>query len=425
MKNKITLFKFTLSMILLIIGTYFIYLSLRMMLGFNLKTFVLNFTNDFFAEKHKFSEIFELIYKYLSLRFEPNGTFLTFVLLILGVVFFLMSVILIVRKITEKKYFYSGDLFDNIKITKIIIAFSLLFSLNFLFQNFNEPISRFNSFKQAEVASNIYYYVNDGFGLEERLFVDNEQLKFFSFPFYQWTSAVVCKLTGLEIEQGARLVNIILFFLNFILFYNLFNFLKLKPVLIALSLFIFSTSPLVIYYYRAVHPDPMAIYFSYLSLYHFIKYDKGNKYKYFILAIIWGIVASFIKNPIYLMVFITILYYRYSVQGFKSFLKRDMLIFVISIGLSVILYKLLADFINEGLTLKTFWIFGDFIQRVSIKPYFLLTIWQTIELINPIFFIFSIIFIVPKLFRIQSNEYKIVINKWTFYWYDYYNWNIF
>lgn len=407
MDNKNTGIKFFLVIIFILFGTYFIYLAGRILSGLSIKKYVINFFQNLFISDINLSQIKSIIDQYIDIRFLPDENFLACCLFILGISIFILSTGIFIKNISENENFSSSKFFDNRKLSSIIILFSLIFSLVYLFQNFNGPISRFNSFKQTEVASNIYHYVNNGFGLKEYLLNDNEDLKFFSFPFYQWTAALICKLFNLQVEQGGRLLNILIFFFTYLLFFKLIKLFNIKPVLIALVLFIFSTSPLVIYYYRSVHPDPMAIFFSYLSLYYFIVYEKSGRTKHFLFSLIAAMIACLIKNPIYLMIFVTILYYRLTSKSFNKLLSRDIIIYTITIVFIVIFYKFLADYLNNGLSLKTSWIFGTFDQRISLLPYFLLFNWLAVELINPLFFLMVLLFFIKNFLKYNvQDDYK-------------------
>ncbi|ROL61785.1 hypothetical protein D9V86_04015 [Bacteroidetes/Chlorobi group bacterium ChocPot_Mid] len=349
--------------------------------------------------------------KFFSVRFQPSDFMIGLILILIGCILIAIGVILAI----PEKYFSTKfinyfrelnfKLDNNRKILATIIILILLSSIFYLFIDFNEHIARINSFKQADVAGNIHFYVEDGITLEEKMFNKNINLKISNYPFYQWVCAVIVKISGLDIEQSGRLFNIIIFVLTFILFYNLLNYLKVDKLNIILILLLFSFSPLGLYYYRSVHPDPLSIFFTFSSILLYIKYDTEDKLINLILSIITGIIACLIKNPIFLMGFIAIAFYKiYNSRSILTLFKIDFLIFSTFIFLSIVLYKFSTEAINGGISLPSNWIFGTTMQRMQLTPYLLLILWNAFEITNPLFFIISFLGFGYSIIKIKTSK---------------------
>lgn len=355
----------------------------------------------------------QLANKFFNVRFAPLTKLAGILFIINGIgIFYFIILSLLKNKNSILNKLYGIKLFANQNLHKYSIILIFLISIFILSLNFNGEIARINSFKQAEVASNISYYVNTGFTIEETLFNKNIDLKFFSYPFYQYLVATLCKISGMTVTQSGRLINIFFFAITFFLFLKLFNILKVNKSIQLISIFLFAFSPLVLYYYRSVHPDPMAIFFSFLSLYYYLKYEKksgNNKFNYFII-IISGVIATLIKSPIYLLIILAIFFYRLQIQNLRSIFKKDFIIYAIIIASTVVFYKITADIINEGAVIKASWMFATLNLRLSITPYILLFTWYFIEVLTPILFLFFIYGIYNILKLKTKNSGKVVFS---------------
>jgi hypothetical protein len=339
--------------------------------------------------------------KFFYIRFNPADVWIGVLMIIIGCLLFLIGTILLIPdKYISTKYKLVFEKINSKIETKTVmvtlLSIILFSSLFYLFIDFNEPISHLHSFKQTEVASNIHFYVEEGFKLEESFFNKNIDLKMFSYPLYHWTAAEIAILSGLDVVQSGRILNILIFIITFILFYKLLSYLKIKELSIVLILLMFAFSPLGLYFYRAVHPDPMAILFTFASVFLFIKYESEDKPINILLSISFGILACLINNPIYLIGFISIIFYRiYFSKTIKGLFQKDFLIYSSIIVLTVVYYTLTFYKFNANATngmqyLAPDFIFGPLVQRIELTPYLLLLLWNSFEVTNPIFFVLAV-----------------------------------
>lgn len=352
--------------------------------------------------------IISIIDKFFNIRFDPSDFWIGIFLILIGVTLILLATILIIpeKNIIFKKLKNPNEFIKNRKTFNIVLVLIFLSSISYLYKDFNEPISRIHSFKQAEVASNIYFYVEDGFTIEEYLLNKNEELKIFSYPFYQWSVAGFSILSGIDIEKAGRLINIFIFSLSFLVFYKLLKILKLNELSIILTLLLFSFSSLTLYFYRAVHPDPLAILFMFISIYLFIKYESENKFTFYILSLFAGIIVCLIKSPIYLIGFTSIIVYRFYIKSFKTLFKKDFLIYSFIIFGTVLFYKFSTDAINGGVHLPSEVTFGTIAQRFQIVSYFYLTLWNAFEVTNPLFAIVAVFGVVITARNLKNQKDK-------------------
>ena len=366
-------------------------------------------TFDFLRNLRKLPLLSSLTYlsiaeRLFGVRFAPSDFWAGLFLLLLGLVFLLAASL---SKSEKEEPFkeISPSAFE--KFYKPIALALALVSVFFLFRNFDWPIARINSFKQTEVASNIYCYVRDGFKIEETLLAKNQELRLFSYPFYQWPVAALSLATGLKPDQSGRLVNIVIFLLTFAVYAKILRRLEVEKPLSLAILALFSFSPLILYYYRSVHPDPLAVFLTFLSLDFFLDYDDGKKKSALVWSLLLGVAAVLIKSPTYFIAAGGVVFYRYFRFGLKGVLKKDLIVYSLTIILAVVFYKITADAINRGIALKTPWIFGTLKQRLSISEYLLPLTWHSIELSSPIFFVFAAVGFLSKTRRAIEKKFKL------------------
>jgi len=269
----------------------------------------------------------------------------------------------------------------NRAITFALLAAILAFSLYFRLLNFDHTIENPHSFRQAQTASNIHFFIEDGLSIECNLFSKNgpgttiNQYKLYDVPFYQWTVAILCKTFGTEIIPTGRAVNLAFFIGTFLSVFGIMTRCAIPPRCSLITLFFFALSPLNIYYNRAVTPDNLAIFLGFLSLYCFLRWNEERRWRStsFYIMIVAGMVSTLIKSVIYLPVAFTIGLFFLLHKQYRQLFTPKVLTYFAIIGGTAVFYRLFSNMINtgtlKGLKWETYWFFAKPGQRFQWAAY--------------------------------------------------------
>lgn len=179
------------------------------------------------------------------------------------------------------------NLLKNFPLSIALIFVVILFSINV-----NKPFighHDFNSSFYSQIGKNLANYslsetklgnVSGSGPLNPNLF----EYFVHNVPFHSWLLALSFLLFGVG-EWQARVVSVIASTASLIVIYNisisLFN--KLTAIL---SILFFSLSAMTLFFSSSVFPEPVAIFFSLLSFYFYVKWLKSENHKYFLYLLI-------------------------------------------------------------------------------------------------------------------------------------------
>ncbi|MBF0287360.1 MAG: hypothetical protein HQM14_06025 [SAR324 cluster bacterium] len=293
----------------------------------------------------------------------------------------------------------------------LILAVIITIGLYFRVQDFSHNVDGSHIFRQTMMTSNIFHFIENGISLTTKLFTKNHTHKIFDFPIYQQLVTGIIVLFELEIVQAGRALNIFIYVLTTLVLYKILVFLDLKRQLIFIVLFLFSLSPLGIFYSRALIPDNLPVLLGFLSLFYFLKWDllKSNKIYHYTGMTATGILAALIKNPIYLPIVIAIIMYLAFNRRWKQLLSPAIITFLTTILMTVIFFRLYSNYVNQGdpflsATWEHYWYFSNMQDRMNPLHYFALIKQYFRDVVPPPFLFFAIvgIFIYQKNYNNQS-----------------------
>ncbi len=282
-----------------------------------------------------------------------------------------------------------------------VILIGLCLRINHFYHNIDGP----HVFRQTMMTSNIYYFFFFFISTTTELFAKNHTHKIFDFPIYQQLATGIVILFKLEIVQAGRVLNIFIYLLTTLVLYELMVFLHLNRRLILIVIFLFSLSPLSVFYSRAVIPDNLPVLLGFYSLLYFLKWDIRKKHKKYHYAgmLITGILATLIKNPVYLPIVIAIVTYLALNSRWKQLFSPAIITFLITILATVIFFRLYSNYVNNGdpflsAAWEHYWYFSNLRDRVTSTYYIMLIDRFFYEVVTPpVFFFFIVgIFIYQK-----------------------------
>jgi hypothetical protein len=229
-------------------------------------------------------------------------------------------------------------------------------------------------FRQAHVASNIEFFLRDGISLAPAMYAKNTSDKLLDFPLYQQIVTVLCNTFKTPVIQTGRGVNIVVYMLNcFALWGILHTRCKFAARVVIATILLYSLSPLSVFYERAIIPDNLAILLSLLSLWCFLWWVESDAPVAFVGMTLTGVLATLIKNPIYLPVCFVIGFWFIFHRQVRRLFSLKMLFFAAVIAATVVIFKLYANFENTGSLQspgwESQWYFSTLKIRLSFEPY--------------------------------------------------------
>jgi hypothetical protein len=239
-----------------------------------------------------------------------------------------------------------------------------------------DPIDGEHYFRQTHVAANIDKYVSDGLSLRPRTYNEDAPLSVFDFPVYQLGVATLCRFLGTDPLVTARAVSLVLLVLTLLVLDLLMVRTRVPPVHRLFALIFCAFSPLNLYFFHTPLVDCLAIFASLLSLLTFVCWREAEGWPRraaFLLLLASGVIATLIKNPVYLPVFVTILWLSFKMYRSSEGRRAELVVFVLAIALSVLAFKLysnvengLSGFISSG---EMSQYFGALTDRLSIDEW--------------------------------------------------------
>lgn len=270
---------------------------------------------------------------------------------------------------------------DNKKLQIIVLCIILLIGFIVRFYRFNNPIADWQSWRQADTAAVTRNFVKYGFDLlhprmnnisNVQSGLDNPQGYFFAeFPIYNATSAgLFVMFHGLTIEEWQRIVTM---FDSVIagLFLYLIVSRKSNYITGLLSVIFYLFIPFDIYYGRTILPDSSMVMATLGGIYFFdrwldevkvvknhtnIKENKQKKWLFYILAIIFTILALLLKpySLFFVLPMLVLAYYKWK---WKLLLRWELWLFLIISVTPLALWRIWMLQYPEGIPANA-WLFN-------------------------------------------------------------------
>jgi len=144
------------------------------------------------------------------------------------------------------------------------------------------PLLDIHSFRQTQTAITTYYFLKDGLSLDYITPALGPPWRIpFEFPLYQWIVALLCKATGMALDQAGRFVSLVFFYLCFVPLFHLLKAAKLGRTQILMFFSLFLVSPVYMFWSRTFMIESLALFLSLVYLHYAVRYfatDKGAVY---------------------------------------------------------------------------------------------------------------------------------------------------
>lgn len=210
-----------------------------------------------------------------------------------------------------------------------------------------KPVRGHFYFRQAHVMANIEKYLENGLSLHPMTYNQDIPYSLFDFPAYELLIASFCRLTHVDPLLASRLFSLLCFAATLYLIDRLLASTGLSPAFSLMVVFLFALSPLCLFYFVTPLVDVLAIPLSLASIYAFVRYRSATSARgWFWLMTGTGVLATLIKNPVYLPAFCAILLFGLVTSGPRFLFRRDTIGFGVAILASVVLFKLYSNRVN-------------------------------------------------------------------------------
>jgi len=286
----------------------------------------------------------------------------------------------------------------------LIIAFGVCLRMAY----FSQEIGGSHTFRQAMVANQIDSlksgpYPGPKLGFLERYDqVYDYGVVFYDTPIYQYISAKISDLLGLNAVRAARLFNLAIYIGISLVFYEIMMEIGLSVPVSLLTMALFAVSPLGIQNLVGIYPDTLATVAAYLSFYVLMRYERQRTLRYWLAALALGYVCTLIKSSIYVVFLIAYAWNLLWTERLRVFRRFDAMAFAVLIAGSVGLFVLLRTYSNYGHvidasqtnydeSLRLSWFLGSDAQRFDLSEWREIGSRFTFEYLFPLFMPFAVI----------------------------------
>ena len=293
-------------------------------------------------------------------------------------------------------------MFEKLKLIKknqiflIILFINIIFLLSTLSNTYTDGYN-LRQAQTAIMARNIFYDNLNIFPTRLTFFAPLKGNIIFEFPFVHFITALSYKIFSIS-EINGRVINLILYIFNGIIFYKIQNFFFDKKIATSISI-LFISSPLILYLAHAYMPETSMMSF-YLSSYYFyikskIQNNKFNK----ALLVISLIIGPLIKPPagiIYIPIFLDSI----NNSNFKKLIKN--FIFLLGCSLPFLCWMIYATIINSS-DLSTGSNYGDW-SNILFGKSSIMRLWFDLNFYKKILSYFLIQHLNPLTFLIAISS---------------------
>lgn len=248
----------------------------------------------------------------------------------------------------------------RVVVARALLLLTLLPVFALLLGELREPLRGEHTFRQAHVAANVEKYLAHGLSLRPEAYNLDVPGALFDFPVYQLAVAWACRTFGLPPVPAARALNIALFALTLAVAARLLAATGATAGERALTLAFFAWSPLNLFFWATPFVDPLAVLAALASLLGYVRWERGRAGGYAVMLGA-GLLATLIKNPLYLPFFVAIAWDRARRRGLRSLAAPAFAAFALSVAAAVVLFKLYSNHVNQS---------GAFLMPDEAEAYF-------------------------------------------------------
>ncbi len=256
------------------------------------------------------------------------------------------------------------------------LAGLVLLGLALRLPGISHDVDGIHIFRQVHVAANIHFLVEGGPSLLTRRFTENALMpavmgadaadyRIYDGPLYQNLVALLVRATGWPLALTARVLNLCAFVVGALALVALLRATRVAEPVVPWAVFFYVTSPLLMFYERAVIPDPLAATLALLALVAYFRWNRpmGSRGWYVVLLLAVN-VAAYIKSPVALPVVLVMIGHALWTGSWR---RRPFIAVIGLTGASVIACKLFANWVNVGRfdtpAWESAWYFGALADR--------------------------------------------------------------
>jgi hypothetical protein len=236
-----------------------------------------------------------------------------------------------------------------------VVGLLLLAPLLVMTARIDSPLQGHHLFRQAHVAANIDKFVALGPSLVPRTWNLDVPFSLFDFPAYQLLVAELCRRFAWSVLPAARAVNVLVFVLILLVYGLVLGRTRLPGAQRALALLLFASAPINVFYLSSPMVDGLALLAAAVSLWGWVKWEDAGQPGIYAMSLSAGVLATLVKNPVYLPTLLAILWLRFRARGFRGLLGPDLVLLVAALGASVLWFKLLSSAVNGQSELLSRW----------------------------------------------------------------------
>jgi hypothetical protein len=284
----------------------------------------------------------------------------------------------------------------------ILLLAALIIHAVMVFQTgWDHPILEHHSIRQSITAITAYWLKQGGpLFSPETPFWGYPWSVPLEFPLYEFIVAKTSLLLNQDLDQSGRLINILFYLLTFIPLFLILRNLGTSLEVRIITLCLFLSSPLYLYWSRTFMFESTALFFSTLYLSLVLSYIKSKKILYITFACIAGTIGILAKVTTFVLFFIPAGYFMWldwkKNEGFslnwKVVRKKALLFFLLVIIpiVSVLIWIDHSDTLKNERefkiwtsTQKARWNWGTFSQRFSPNTWRTITGRALYEILGP------------------------------------------
>jgi hypothetical protein len=230
-------------------------------------------------------------------------------------------------------------------------ALLLLPAVLSMVRGLNAPVHGSHLFRQTHVAANIEKYVSHGLSLRPETYNVDVPFAVFDFPLYQLAVAAASRVLHAAPIPTARALNVLVLIAAAAAIRRILSRTGATTLSSLLTVAFFVYAPLTVVYGHAPFVDPLAVTLSLVSLAGFSSWEAGEE-SGFAVMLAAGVLSTVIKSPVYLPVFVAILWRRFRRGGPAALKAVPVIVFALAIAASVVGFRLYSDTVNDvhGLT---------------------------------------------------------------------------
>jgi hypothetical protein len=232
------------------------------------------------------------------------------------------------------------------------------------------PLGGSHVFRQAHVAANIDKFVEDGISLRPATYNEDVPFSAFDFPLYQLGVASACRLAPVDALRAARVTSWLLFVAALVVLDRLLGQAGVRRWPRVAAVLLFAYTPLNLFYFQAPMIDGLALLLALVSLQQYVDTRREKRRPWAAAAMLLsGFLSTLIKSPVYLPVFLAILWHQARSQGRRALARAETLALVAVTGLGVLCFKVYWTVVNGSTEVLTPWerrhYFGSLAERLS------------------------------------------------------------